>query len=424
MRRSLPQVRRKRDAVLLSVLCFSVYMVSYIGRLNYSAALTEMTAAGVLSKTQGGAIATAYFLCYGAGQMFNGFLADRSWPVWQVTAGIAGSVALNLLMPFARSWRLMVILWGANGYSQSLIWAPSFRMISQSISFVWRAKALLLLNMASPAGTVAAYLFSSLVLASGDWRQVFNGAAVCMGLFALLWVLVSRRIYRGAEAPVPSEMEMPAPEQGGKGEPIFPLLIGSCAIYLVLPSVIHGMLKDGITNWLPVYMSEVFSLSSQRAVAWSIFLPIINMLGAVVAYFLMRRTRNEVLSAAIVFTGSTASLALLWLFGSHSPMFTVLLFSLVTMGMTAANVLFCSEVPSRFSYAGRAAAVSGFFNSSAYIGSAASMYAVAWISQRYGWTVTQLIWIGVCALGILCCARAIPGWERFLDARQVLMRQK
>lgn len=53
MKRSLPQVKRKSNAVFLSVLCFAVYMVSYIGRLNYSAALTEMTVTGILSKTRG-----------------------------------------------------------------------------------------------------------------------------------------------------------------------------------------------------------------------------------------------------------------------------------------------------------------------------------------------------------------------------------
>lgn len=110
MKRSLPQVKRKSNAVFLSVLCFAVYMVSYIGRLNYSAALTEMTVTGILSKTEGGAIATAYFLCYGAGQLVNGFLADRYWPVWQITAGMVGSIAQNLMMPYAKSWQLMLVL--------------------------------------------------------------------------------------------------------------------------------------------------------------------------------------------------------------------------------------------------------------------------------------------------------------------------
>ena len=417
MKRSLPQVKRKSNAVFLSVLCFAVYMVSYIGRLNYSAALTEMTVTGILSKTEGGAIATAYFLCYGAGQLVNGFLADRYWPVWQITAGMVGSIAQNLMMPYAKSWQLMLVLWGLNGYFQSLIWAPSFRIITQSIPAVWRDKSLLLLNIASPAGAVAAYLFSSLVLWAGDWRDVFIWAALCMGLFFFIWWFGSWYIYRNAEDAAPAAQETLVREQRGEGGSFLRLLIASCGIYLVLPSVIQGMLKDGITNWLPVYMGEVFSLPSQTAVAWSVFLPVINMLGVVIEYFIMRRTRNEALAATIMFAGATGSLILLWKFGTYSPALTVLLFSAVTVEMMVANVLFCSEVASRFTYAGRSAVISGFFNSSGYIGTAASTYAIAWISERYGWTATQLLWIGACALGFLCCVRTISGWKRFLSER-------
>lgn len=413
MKRRLPQVKRKSNAIFLSILCFSVYMVSYIGRLNYSAALTEMTVAGILSKTEGGAIATAYFLCYGAGQLINGFLADRYWPVWQITVGMVGSIAQNLMMPYAKSWQLMLVLWGLNGYFQSLIWAPSFRIVTQSIPVVWRDKSLLLLNIASPAGAVAAYLFSSLVLWIGDWQHVFIWAAFCMGLFFFIWLFGSWYIYRNADAP--DVQETLVREQYGEGGRFLHLLIGSCGIYLVLPSVIQGMLKDGITSWLPVYMGEVFSLPSQTAVAWSVFLPIINMLGVVIEYFIMCLTRNEVLAATIMFLGATGSLILLWKFGAYSPALTVMLFSAVTVEMMVANVLFCSEVPSRFAYAGKSAAISGFFNSSGYIGTAASTYAIAWISERYGWSTTQLLWIGACILGFLCCARTISGWRRFMS---------
>ena len=83
--------KEKKTAVFLAALCFASYAVSYIGRMNYSAALPGMLAEGALSKKQGGVIAAAYFASYGAGQLLNGFLADRGNPKIQVSAGLAGS---------------------------------------------------------------------------------------------------------------------------------------------------------------------------------------------------------------------------------------------------------------------------------------------------------------------------------------------
>jgi sugar phosphate permease len=151
--------KEKKTAVFLAALCFASYAVSYIGRMNYSAALPGMLAEGALSKKQGGVIAAAYFASYGAGQLLNGFLADRGNPKIQVSAGLAGSALFNLLMYFTDSASLMPVIWGLNGYAQSLIWAPAFLMVSRYTGSRYRAEALLLLNTAPSVGTMLAYGF-------------------------------------------------------------------------------------------------------------------------------------------------------------------------------------------------------------------------------------------------------------------------
>ncbi len=88
MRAPLPLVEAKQKATALTVICFLAYAVSYLGRLNYSAAMPEMLAEELITRTQGGTIATIYFMCYGVGQLINGSLADRCDPVRQVTIGM------------------------------------------------------------------------------------------------------------------------------------------------------------------------------------------------------------------------------------------------------------------------------------------------------------------------------------------------
>lgn len=414
MREPLPQVINRKKAVLLSILCFLTYSVSYMGRLNYSAALAEMIAAGVLSRTQGGAISTIYFLCYGGGQLVNGALADRFHPVLQVGLGIASSAMTNLLMPFVADSAFVYLVWGANGYFQSLIWAPAFLIVSQSIPPIWRNKALLLLNTAAASGSVLAYASFSLVLKSGIWQRVFFTASIALLTALAAWSLGCKYSYRGSVSQNVIQKEQPPRFEMVNWSELGRNLMISGGVLLILPAMVHGMLKDGITNWLPTYLTECFSMSTQAAVAASVVLPVINMLGAVIVYFLLQRVRHEIVCTMILFSVAGGALVLLWLNSDASPIITVFCLATVTAMMMGINVLLCSEVPIRFANMGRSATVSGFYNSCGYIGTAVSMYVIAWISERFGWQATQLLWLGCCVIAIVLCAIIVPAWSRYL----------
>ena len=56
--------------------------------------------------------------------------------------------------------------------------------------------------------------------------------------------------------------------------------------------------------------------------------------------------------------------------------------------------------------------ISGLLNACTYIGSALSMYGVALIADRFGWTVTESLWCGVALLGTLCAAACVPKWGK------------
>lgn len=105
---------RHMVAVLFS-LCWIVYFITYIGRLNYSSAMPALIADGLLSRTQAGSAGTAFFFAYGGGQFLNGMLADRLPPRWMIFAGLAASSAANLCIGFSASYGTILLFWGING---------------------------------------------------------------------------------------------------------------------------------------------------------------------------------------------------------------------------------------------------------------------------------------------------------------------
>ena len=74
------KITEKSHIKMLFLLCWLSYFSTYLGRLNYSAGLTEIIQSEGFTKGQAGIIGTAFFLAYGGGQFVSGFLGDRLSP--------------------------------------------------------------------------------------------------------------------------------------------------------------------------------------------------------------------------------------------------------------------------------------------------------------------------------------------------------
>ena len=114
----------------LFLLCWCSYFCAYLGRLNYSAALTDMIRSEGFGKGETGLIGTAFFFAYGAGQFVSGFLGDRLPAKWLVFAGLGCSGVCNLLMAQGGTIGFMIGVWCVNGLVQALIWSPMLRLVT------------------------------------------------------------------------------------------------------------------------------------------------------------------------------------------------------------------------------------------------------------------------------------------------------
>ena len=418
--RQYQQINSKMKARLLTVLVFLVYSCCYIGRLNYPAAMTELLRQGILTKTQGGIISTVFFLCYGIGQLVNGYISDRIDSGKQITLGLLGSAILNLAMSQLSSFASMLVIWSINGYMQSLIWAPSFLIVSQSIPLKWRGNSLMYLNMAPPAGTILSFFTSALVLHFTSWKWTFTAGFLSLTAIGGIWIIASRKLYCGATF---RETDNGTSDVYTHGKDVHlsisGLLAMSGTVCLIIPTMLHGMLRDGITNWLPTYLAEVFHVNSEIAVFSSVVLPLINSFGAAGGYFVLRRVKNEFLCIASLFFLAAISLLSLVLAGNQSMLLTVFILALVTACMMGVNTMVCTEVATKFAAFGKAGGISGVFDAVGYFGTAISMYVIAFISEKHGWQYTQIIWFGSSVGALLLCLSGLKKWNEYLHCRDL-----
>lgn len=410
-----------RQGTTLFLLCWAAYAAAYVGRYNYSAVMGAMTSEGVLSLQAAGAVSTGYFLCYAAGQIFSGFACQRLSPYGMIFAGLALSGGCNLGMAAAPAV-LMPVLWAANGLFQAMIWPPIVRLFAECMPLPQQKGACININSTTPAGTLVSYAVCAVLLALTGWRAAFTASgAVLLGM-ACVWAAASAPLRRAAPA-VPQTAGTdaepdtgPAPDKPrGSG---LGTLLGAGLGLLLIPVVLHGALKDGVTSWVPTMVQANFAVSPAFSAAVSMILPLVNLTGAYLAGWLDRFFHNELKTAAALFTAACAALALLPLAVGWSLAASMVLLALTTAAMLGINTLFINVMPVRAGRVGGAAALSGLLNAVTYVGAAAATWGVGAAADAWGWSAVFLLWLAMALLSLLSVLFCAGRWARFTAVQE------
>ena len=187
---------------------------------------------------------------------------------------------------------------------------------------------------------------------------------------------------------------------------IWPLLL-----LVMLSIVLQGALRDGVTTWMPSYISETYDLGSEISILTGVALPIFSIAGVKCASLLYENAfRNPLKCAGVIFgAGAGAALALTFVTG-RSAAASVACSAVLTGCMYGANLMLVSMVPPFFRRYGKISTVSGLLNCCAYVGSAVSTYGIALLSERAGWTATAFIWFVTALAGTALCFLGARSW--------------
>jgi OPA family glycerol-3-phosphate transporter-like MFS transporter len=213
--------------------------------------------------------------------------------------------------------------------------------------------------------------------------------------------------------------DIPTSTSSQKALPI-PLYIFG-AIALIMPGIMmQGMLRDGVTNWMPSFLLETFGLSEEHSIVSTVILAIFTMISYSAFNALQKRFfKNEVTCAATIFGGSAVICATLFVINLLAPQ-AALVPSLILMALTVAamhgiNLMLISIVPRRFVVFGKVSTYSGILNASTYVGAALSTYGFAALAETFDWNFTILTWVAISLAGAILCFFAARIWQRHLQ---------
>lgn len=404
-------VKRRAEARRLTLLCAAVYFCSYLTRLDYGAVMVEMVRAEGFSRVDASAALTGLFITYGFGQLISGYLGDRVRPQLLIFFGLIACGLMNLLIPFCPSPAWMTVVWSVNGLAQAMMWPPLVRIMSQHMTESEYKVATVHVSWGSSLGTIVIYLMIPLLLKVSSWRGVFYcAAAVGMGM-AAFWMARYGRVERTLplqEQAAPADEPGDAGKSGGGLRALMPLLAIMMGVIIC-----QGTLRDGITTWMPTYLADTYHMENGKSILTGVLLPLFGMVCyQIVLWMNHKLVKNELQCAAIIFGVGLVSLLALRLLHAHSFALSVLILAFAVASMHGVNLIMTCMTPKYLAGSGKISMISGLLNACTYIGSALSMYGVALIADRFGWTVTESLWCAVALLGTLCAAACVPQWGK------------
>ena len=400
----------KKTVRRITLLFMLTYFVSYVTRVNYGAVIVEMVNATGYGKPLLSLALTGSFITYGVGQVVSGFAADRVSPKRIVASGIALSSAMNLLIPFCTSPLLMTAVWCVNGFAQAFLWPPIVRLMTENFDDETYKKSSVIVTYGSSLGTVAVYLVAPLLIALLDYRLVFFVSAAAGAVMLPVWLRFAPEGKKREER----ANVFPEEEKKTGNKRLLAVFLAPFMLGILLAISMQGMLRDGVTTWMPSLVSESFGVDGKLAILSGVILPIFGMVSLhITSYIYRKRIKNPLLCAGVLFgAGALSALGLCFASGGSAAL-TVILAALLIACMHGVNLIMTCMLPPFFKGFGRVSTVSGVLNAFTYIGSALSTYFIAVITENSSWTVTLIIWCSVAFAGTALCILCARPFGRF-----------
>lgn len=402
MQVSSVEISSKNKVRNIALLFTLMYTISYITRINYGAIIAEMEVATSISRELLSMALTGSFITYGVGQIISGVIGDHFSPKKLVSLGLIVTVLMNFFIPLFTNPYIMLVVWCINGFAQSFMWPPIVKLMSALLSETDYKKTTVMVSCGSSFGTIAVYLISPLIISLLNFRWVFVFSALCGAIMLALWVKF---------APDIEIIKIPKTEKiKGNTRVLFtPLML---AVMLVI--ILQGALRDGITTWMPTYISDTYGLGSAVAILTGVALPIFSICSFKLTEKLyVKYFKNPIFCASIVFGFGAVSAAILCLFTGGNAFVSVVFSSLLTAAMHGVNLLYIGMLPAFFKKYNNVSTASGVLNSATYIGSAISTYGIAVISKSFGWNTTLLVWLLIAVIGTSVSFIITKPWAKF-----------
>lgn len=407
-----------------ALLAFSIlYCFLYCGRQDLSYIMPVMMSEEGWTALQLGALSSVQFWTYALGHLVNGRLGEVVGVNKLIITGMILSAVMNLLIGAQSSLLMITILWGINGYAQSMLWSPGMGLLANWWPGSRRGFAIGFANAFSGLGSViTAFVVSASLTVFPDrgWKSAFVGSAIVMILIAIVYPFFAKE--KPSDIGLPeyidsneereindNDLKIIIKEKGKLYPYVYLLKQWKFDLWIVIIAC-SSIARYGLLTWIPTYYVEVFNTDIEAGIIGSIVCPLGMAAGALVIPWLSDKVwyQNRI---PWVIISSLASVIAVFGFMNAEPgvSASLLLFfaGFFIYGINSLVWAFATDIGGR-TFGGTA---TGVLDCAAYIG--ASVQAIFFgsvLTNSGDWNFVFLCIVGV--LVVMVIAALVAGGKR------------
>lgn len=264
------------------------YGMYYVCRLSMNVIRKPIVDDGVFTETELGVIGSSMLLVYAVGKLTNGFLADRSNVKRLMSTGLMVTALINLCLGFTSSFYAFVILWGLNGWVQSMGAASGVVNMTRWVDAKKRGSFYGVWSASHNLGEALTFISIALLVSAFGWRFGMIGA----GIIGIIYFFVMTTFMR--DTPQSQGLLLDAPgvqkkEQNGQDfNAAQKAVLRNPAIWIVaLSSAFMYISRYAVNSWGVFYLeaqkgystldsSLIISISSVCGIIGTVFSGIIS----------------------------------------------------------------------------------------------------------------------------------------------------
>ena len=326
------------------------YSLYYVCRMSINVVKQPLIDEGVLTAGELGLIGSALLFVYAVGKFLNGFIADYCNIRRFMATGLFISALANLILgvlglfklPAFLIFAVFALLWGINGWVQSMGSAPGVISLSRWFPQSKRGSYYSLFSTSPYIGEFISYNVLALVVGWLGWQSGFIVAAVAglIGTALIMFFVSDTPESKGLPSVQVLSGEDMTPKDKQPTRELQKMILKHPGIWVIaISSAFIYITKYAIAGWGVLYLQKQHAFSLEEASQVIAFSAIFGILGTVLAGWLSDRVFKGDRAKPAVLSGILSSLSLfLFLFvggGFLMNIFYVSLFSL------SVGVLYC-----------------------------------------------------------------------------------
>lgn len=392
--------KRLTKTALLTLLSFGfTYLFFYNGRQNINLVMSQMATDLGSDIAALGIVSSSLFWCYAFGQLVNGRLGAFFGYKRFIIFGILASAIINVIISFQHSIPVIAILWGLNGFFQSMLWSNGLGVINKWWPKNKRGFTTGLTTFFSGMAQVITYLTILLALELNPewgWRAAFRYPMIPMVVMIIALIFFFKDDPEKAGfAPIvdeDSERDQMIMQEIKKKGFIYPykiLFTEPKVLVFCLISAIAGIGRYGLLTWVPTYFMDELGLSIKDGIFSSILLPF----GQACAMFIFpiitdkllkgKREPMLIIAASVTFVGMV-----IFPFIRIQSLASIMLFVLGVFAMVTGVIW---TIAGDIGGKAFSSTVIGVFDWAVYMGAALQASLFGLVKNTFGWPAIFII---------------------------------